>query len=139
MSYRNQSEAAMAAYLQGKVGVPVLVGLRDEIKTMPCVVVSFVSAQENPPDSGNMDIQMQIMVQSQIDEEGAPGALDVHEATVSEIDMALGSELLPGINQAGDFFHYFGKQEQSGPDRELQDMVVSEMFTVTFAAALGDF
>jgi hypothetical protein len=86
-----------------------------------------------------MDIQMQIMVQSQIDDEGAPGALDVHEATVSEIDMALGSELLPGINQAGDFFHYFGKQEQSGPDRELQDMVVSEMFTVTFAAALGDF
>ena len=139
MSYRNQSEAALKAHLQTTVGVPVYVGLRDEVKGLPCVVVNFTNAQEAPVGSGNMEIQLQIMVQSEIDGQSSPGALEVHEATVSQVEAALDYQELQALNDQHDHFHYFGKTEHSGPERDTQDLVVTETFLITLAAALGNF
>ena len=40
MSYRSQTEAALKTYLEGKVGVPVYAGTSDQVKEMPCVIVT---------------------------------------------------------------------------------------------------
>jgi len=86
MSYRKQTEQAFKAYLQGKVGVPVYAGTNDTIKAMPCVVVAFVGANQNPPNTGNMDVTLSVSVQSEIDEDGQPNALDVHDELLTAVE-----------------------------------------------------
>lgn len=139
MSYRKQSEEALRDYLQSKVGVPVYAATRDEIKGLPCVVVAYEGGTENPPNTGNMDVQLNIMLQSEIDGEAQPGALDIHDTTLSQIEDALFYSGLNDLNNYSADFHFFGVTEHQGSTRDMEDGVLTETITVTLASAAGNF
>ncbi len=138
MSYRKQTEEAFKAYLQDQVGVPVYAGTNDTIKSMPCVVVSFMGATQNPPNTGNMDVTMTVSIQSEIDEEGQPNALEVHDELLSAIEEALFEPAIMDINSAPDF-HLFGVTENSGIERDTEGTILRETITITAPCALGNF
>ena len=139
MSYRKQTEEAFKAYLQDQVGVPVYAGTNDTIKTMPCVVVAFVGASQNPPNTGNMDVTLTVSVQSEIDEEGQPNALDVHDEILSAVEDSLFWPSLQTINTTATDLHVFGVSEHSGIERDVEGTMLRESITLTIPAALGDF
>jgi len=139
MSYRKQTEEAFKAYLQDQVGVPVYAGTNDTIKTMPCVVVAFVGASQNPPNTGNMDVTLSVSVRSEIDEDGQPNALDVHDEILSAVEDSLFWPSLQGINTTATDLHVFGVSEHSGIERDVEGTMLRESITLTIPAALGDF
>jgi len=138
MSYRKQTEAAFKAYLSGKVGVPVYAGTSDTIKAMPCVVVAYLGGTQNPPHVGNLDVTMSVSIQSEIDEEGQPNALEVHDELLSAIEEALFEPAILDINSATDF-HLFGVTEHSGIERDIEGTILRETITITAPCALGNF
>ena len=138
MSYRKQAEAAFKAYLSGKVGVPVYAGTSDTIKAMPCVVVAYLGGTQNPPHVGNLDVTMSVSIQSEIDEEGQPNALEVHDELLSAIESALFEPAIMDINSATDF-HLFGVTEHSGIERDTEGTILRETITITAPCALGNF
>ena len=137
MSYRKQTEAAFKSYLQDQVGVPVYAGTSDTIKAMPCVVVAYVGSSQNPPNTGNMDISLSVSVQSEIDEEGQPNALEVHDELLSAVEESLFWSELQSINTGAIDFYIFGVAEQSGIERDVEGTILRETITLTFPAALG--
>lgn len=137
MSYRKQTEEAFKAYLQDQVGVPVYAGTNDTIKAMPCVVVAFVGASQNPPNTGNMDVTLSVSVQSEIDEEGQPNALNVHDELLTAVEESLFWSELQAINVGANDFYIFGVADQSGIEREVEGTMLRESITLTFPAALG--
>lgn len=139
MSYRKQTEEAFKAYLQDQVGVPVYAGTNDTIKSLPCVVVAFVSASQNPPNTGNMDVTLSVSVQSEIDEDGQPNALDVHDEILSAVEDSLFWPSLQAINTTATDLHVFGVSEHSGIERDVEGTMLHESITLTIPAALGNF
>jgi len=139
MSYRKQTEAAFKSYLAGKVGVPVYAGTSDTIKAMPCVVVAYLGGTQNPPHVGNLDVTMSVSIQSEIDEDGQPNALDVHDEILSAVEDSLFWPSLQAINTTATDLHVFGVSEHSGIERDVEGTMLRESITLTIPAALGNF
>lgn len=139
MSYRGQSESALKTYFASKVGVPVYSGTSDQVKGMPCVVVSYAGATENPPRTGNMDLTVEVSVQSEIGEEAQPGAMATHDEIVDAIGNAINWFDLQTVNATATHFHVFDIIDQGGIEKDFDGTVLRETFTFTIACALGDF
>ena len=139
MSYRSQSESALKTYFASKVGVPVYSGTSDQVKRMPCVVVSYAGATENPPRTGNMDLTVEVSVQSEIGEEAQPGAMATHDEIVDAIGNAINWPDLQTVNATETHFHVFDIIDQGGIEKDFDGTVLRETFTFTIACALGDF
>ena len=139
MSYRSQSESALKTYFTSKVGVPVYSGTSDQIKEMPCVVVSYAGATENPPRTGNMDLTVEVSVQSEIGKEAQPGAMATHDEIVDAIGSAINCPDLQTVNATETHFHVFDIIDQGGIEKDFDGTVLREAFTFTIACALGDF
>ena len=139
MSYRSQTEAALKTYLEGKVGVPVYAGTSDQVKEMPCVIVSYMGGTENPPRSGNMDVNLEIGIHGEIGEDAQPGALATHNELVDNVEESLFFENLININTAANDFHLFDIVEHTGIERDTEGTTLRETINITLATALGDF
>jgi len=139
MSYRSQSESALKTYFASKVGVPVYSGTSDQVKGVPCVVVSYAGATENPPRTGNMDLTVEVNVQSEIGEEAQPGAMATHDEIVDAIGNAINWPDLQTLNATETHFHVFDIIDQGGIEKDFDGTILRETFTFTIACALGDF
>jgi len=139
MSYRSQSESALKTYFASKVGVPVYSGTSDHVKGMPCVVVSYAGATENPPRTGNMDLTLEVSVQSEIGDEAQPGAMVTHDEILDAIGQAINFEEMRTINTSETDFHIFEIIDQGGIEKDFDGTVLRETFTFTIACALGNF
>lgn len=139
MSYRSQSESALKTYFSSKVGVPVYSGTSDSIKAMPCVVVSYAGATENPPRTGNMDLTIEVSIQSEIGEDAQPGAMATHDEIVDAIGNAINWLDLQSVNAAESHFYIFDIIDQGGIEKDTDGTLIKETFTFTIACALGDF
>ena len=139
MSYRSQAESALKSYFAGKVGIPVYSGTSDRIKQMPCVVVSYAGATENPPRTGNMDLTVEVSIQSEVGEDAQPGAMATHDNIVDSIGNAINWSDLQAVNATETHFHIFDIIDQGGIEKDTDGTLLRETFTFTIACALGDF
>lgn len=133
-----QSEAAFKSYLESKVGVPVYTGTGDQLKTMPCIIANYTGGTQDPGGTGNMDINFEVTVQSEIDQEALPGAMSAHDEIMGNVEKSLFEPDVFGVNAATDF-HLFGVNNLSGTERDTDDTTLSETITLTAHCALGNF
>lgn len=138
MSYRSQTEAALKTYLEGKVGVPVYAGTSDQVKEMPCVIVSYAGGTENPPRTGNMEVTIEVSIHSEVGEDAQPGALATHNELVDKVEQSLFEPDVLGVNSATDF-HLFGVNDYSGIERDTDGTILRETITIAGPCALGNF
>jgi hypothetical protein len=86
-----------------------------------------------------MDVQLSVMVQSEVDGEAQPGALDTHDTTLSQVEDALFYTGLNDLNNYSTDFHFFGVTEHQGSTRDMDEGVLTETITITLASAAGNF
>ena len=76
---------------------------------------------------------------SEIDEDGQPDALDVHDEILSAVEDSLFWPSLQAINTTATDLHVFGVSEHSGIERDVEGTMLRESITLTIPAALGNF
>jgi hypothetical protein len=93
--------------------------------------------QSKPAQHRQHGCDLERSVQSEIDEEGQPNALDVHDELLTAVEESLFWSELQAINVGATDFYIFGVADQSGIERDVEGTILRESITLTFPAALG--